>query len=237
MNLKKLSFVLAFVLSITSAAHALEWRGIFIAGDDSIDNFDNGRMDLTQMFSNLGSLTTVQLSSSKKFISQQNQVYPAVAQNVATAFKKTTVKSGEGCLIHMTSHGLQGQGFYFSMAGILSPETFETLVNSACGQEPTVILVSACYSGQFITEGLKGPNRIILSAARADRPSFGCSADTRYTYWDECLLTEIPKSSNWPDAYNKVNVCITGKEKALGANPSEPQAYFGENTKEWPILH
>ena len=35
------------------------------------------------------------------------------------------------------------------------------------------------------------PNRIVLTAARADRPSFGCGADETYTFFDECLLHSL----------------------------------------------
>lgn len=236
MNFKKFFGLALVLLTISPAAHAVSWKGIFIAGDDSIDNFDNGREDLTAIFSRKGTLaSTQQLSSSDKFIGRD--VVEANSQNLINAFGKLGIKAGEGCFIHMTSHGAKGQGFYLSRAGVLPPASLAALVNRACGQAPTVILVSACYSGQFIAEELKGPNRVILTAARADRPSFGCSADTRYTYWDECVLSEVPNSQTWKDLYTNVNACISGKESQLGANPSGPQAYFGANTANWAILH
>jgi Peptidase C13 family len=236
MNFKKFFGLALVLLTISPAAHAVSWKGIFIAGDDSIDNFDNGREDLTAIFSRKGTLaSTQQLSSSDKFIGRD--VVEANSQNLINAFGKLGIKAGEGCFIHMTSHGAKGQGFYLSRAGVLPPASLAALVNRACGQAPTVILVSACYSGQFISEELKGPNRVILTAARADRPSFGCSADTRYTYWDECVLSEVPNSQTWKDLYTNVNACISGKESQLGANPSGPQAYFGANTANWAILH
>ncbi|MBC7743119.1 MAG: hypothetical protein H7061_13040 [Bdellovibrionaceae bacterium] len=235
-NLKKttLHFTIVFLAAATS--HALAWKGIFIAGDDSIENFDNGREDVTTQFAKMGQLQSVQLSSSDKFISEQKHVFPATSQYVLAAFDQMSKKAGDACLIHMTSHGTHGQGIYLSKAGILPPKTFEQLLTKACGNLPTVVLISACYSGQFITESIKGPNRIILTAARADRPSFGCSADTRYTYWDECLLEELPVSKKWTDLYQNVSKCISKKETALGAKPSEPQAFFGANTKNWEIL-
>lgn len=225
------------LVATASVSHAITWKGIFIAGDDSIENFDNGREDLTKQFSQMGTLTSSQLSSSDDYI--KNDVLEANAENLISTFEKMSLKSGEGCLIHMTSHGAKGQGFYLSKAGpgILPPDVFADLVDVACGQEPTVILVSACYSGQFITEKLKGPNRVILTAARSDRPSFGCSEDTEYTYWDGCMLQELPNSKTWVDLYSNVNSCISEKESAMGFDPSEPQAFFGENTKAWTILN
>src|SRR5690606_38971993 len=109
--------------------------------------------------------------------------------------------------------------------------------NSACGERPTVILVSACYSGQFIAPGLVGKNRIILTAARNDRPSFGCSTDTVYTYWDECLLESFPVSHTWKELYQATSACIERKETAGGFNPSHPQAFFGEDVQDLAILN
>ncbi len=236
MNFKNALLHFAIVLSTVSFAHAYNWKGIFIAGDDSIENFDNGREDLTAQFSKLGNLETLQLTSTDKYVSADKGVLLANATNLSSAFEQLATKSGDACLIHMTSHGSRGEGFYLAKAGMLTPKALEQLLDKACGQLPTVVLISACFSGQFITETIKNPNRVIFTAARADRPSFGCSADTEYTYWDECVLRELPASKKWTDLYQNVNACITKKESALGARPSEPQAYFGENTKNWEIL-
>lgn len=123
----KLLFIIA-ALSFSSYSHALSWKGVFIAGDDSIENFDNGREDLTQAFSQKGDLATLQFSSSSKYISDTNNVYAAVGENLVAGFQQLAVKSNEGCLIHMTSHGIKNQGFYLSMAGVLTPIDLETLV-------------------------------------------------------------------------------------------------------------
>jgi hypothetical protein len=234
--MQRFSALLVFIF-ISAHANAIEWKGIFIAGDNSIENFDNGRVDLTAAFSAKGDLvSTTQLSSSQRYIGHDG-VVAADAAGVVNAFKNLNRQEGQGCLVHMTSHGTKAQGFYLALAGILSPKKLAQLVNEACGDAPAVILISACYSGQFITPELKGPNRVILTAARADRPSFGCSSDTRYTYWDDCVLTELPQAASWQDLYAKVGVCIQKKEADLQAFPSEPQAFFGENTSNWEILH
>ncbi len=48
----------------------------------------------------------------------------------------------------------------------------------------TVIIISACYSGSLIGD-LRAPERIIITAARADRSSFGCAPDSRHTFFGE----------------------------------------------------
>src|SRR5690606_22671305 len=133
-----------------------------------------------------------------------SSVKPANLASIERAFRSIRANPmTEGCLIHMTSHGTRGRGFYLSRdpPQYLTPAKLAQWVNGACGSAPTVILVSACFSGQFIAEGLKGPNRIILTAAVQDRTSFGCSADTTYTYWDGCLLERLHKSGTWQELY------------------------------------
>ena len=71
------------------------------------------------------------------------------------------------------------------------------------------------------------PNRVILTAARGDRPSFGCQAHRTYNFFDECLLGVLPQSATWRAVFDGASRCVRRMERALGAQPSEPQAYFG----------
>src|SRR5262245_47389101 len=90
----------------------------------------------------------------------------------------------------MISHA-SPQGFYLRNAPALTPRTLSAILDAACGYRPTVVLVSACYSGVFVGNAMLKPNRINRTAAREYRTSFGCSAENEYTYWDGCLI-EVP---------------------------------------------
>lgn len=237
MSIHQLLVASLLVFAFSPASQATTWKSVFISGDDSVENFDQGRRDLTEAFARKGTMSiSAQLSSSDTYIGKDG-VEIADARQIIMAFKNLNVAQDEGCLIHMTSHGTEGKGFFLARSNSnLTPRTFATLVKRSCGEAPTVILVSACYSGQFITEDLKGPNRIILTAARSDRTSFGCSADTKYTYWDGCLLQEIPRSQTWAELHANVKSCISQKEALTSEIPSEPQAYFGAQTSNWSIM-
>ena len=50
-------------------------------------------------------------------------------------------------------------------------------------------LISACYSGVFV-DPVGAPNRIILTAAREDRTSFGCSDDADFTHFGGAFLRD-----------------------------------------------
>jgi hypothetical protein len=71
------------------------------------------------------------------------------------------------------------------------------------------------------------PNRIILTAARRDRPSFGCEVGRTYTVYDQCLIDALPKAADWQAVFGRTKSCVSRKERAQGERPSEPQAYFG----------
>ncbi len=224
---------LALLLALANPAQAIQWQSVFVAGDNSIENFDNGRKDLSQMFGQIGQLNQVHLSSAQNEISETKGVWAATQPNLSSAFPDQTVGAGEGCLVHMTSHGAKSQGFYLALSGILSPASFAQFVNRRCGKAPTIVLISACFSGQFVTPALQGDNRVILTAASSERPSFGCSPDTRYTYWDNCLLQEVPRSRNWTDVATNVRNCIQARESAEGFESSNPQSFIGTAAKAW----
>lgn len=216
----------------------LNWKSIFISGDNSIKNFDQARIDLSELFSSYGALEENQIhfSANKQHYGQEGVVRKSTFNNIRDSFKSFNVASNDGCLIFMTSHGAPNKGFILSHGKSIKPKDFAKFVNDACGKRPTVILISACFSGQFITPELKGENRVILTASVDNRPSFGCNPDIKYTFWDGCLLEEIPNSHTWKEVYENVKICIEKKEGELNAKPSLPQAYFGTNVQDFNIL-
>lgn len=90
-----------------------------------------------------------------------------------------------------------------------------------------VIIVSACYSGAFIPE-LRNDFTIIITAAAADRASFGCSDDRDLTYFGEAFYRDaLPASPDLRTAFQRTKSIISGREKAEDQEPSNPQAHFG----------
>jgi hypothetical protein len=90
-----------------------------------------------------------------------------------------------------------------------------------------VIIVSACYAGGFI-DALKDPRSIVITAAAADRTSFGCSNDRDLTYFGEAFFRDaLPDARSLRDAFDKARSAIAARERREGVDASKPQAYFG----------
>ncbi len=210
-----------------------DMKMVLMTGDDSISAFDNARKKLFEMFSkDYGVREGIQLSRDAN--EQVGDVRSTSISNLESALKDLSVGSYEGCLIHMTSHGTQS-GFYIKGQDYLTPDKLNQLIKDACGENPTVLLVSACYSGIFAEPKMEAPNRIILTAARKDRTSFGCSAEAVYTYWDGCLVTTLPTVSTWFELAGAMEKCIEAKESGGGFARSYPQARFGALVKDLVI--
>lgn len=235
--LRKVAVVLMLLLG-SAHVQAMTWNGLFIAGDDSIAVFDNSQDALVKVLTERGLASATRYTSTRRTAKQNPDIKLITNARLDELATQTLAGPGEGCLVHLTSHGLDGYGFYLALDGgtYLDPDYLDELLDSACGEQPTVVLISACYSGQFITDVMKAPNRIILTAAAADRPSFGCSADDTYTYWDGCLIAELPRFKTWGRLYDGIKSCISDKEAAIDAHPSLPQAWFGGDSESWRIL-
>jgi Peptidase C13 family len=95
-----------------------------------------------------------------------------------------------------------------------------------------VIILSACYAGAFI-DSLRDPQTIVITAAAADRTSFGCSNDRDLTYFGEAFYRDaLPSAGSLHDAFDRAKAAITERERAEHITASNPQAYFGKKMEE-----
>ncbi|RXE08863.1 peptidase C13, partial [Xanthomonas perforans] len=102
------------------------------------------------------------------------------------------------------------------------------------GIDNRIIVLSACYSGGFIP-ALRSPQTLILTAARADRPSFGCGNTSNATYFGQAWLIDAMNQSDDPlAAFDIAKAAITAREKQEGELPSLPQQSLGKRIA--PVL-
>jgi hypothetical protein len=94
-----------------------------------------------------------------------------------------------------------------------------------------IVIVSACYSGGFI-DALDNEYSLVVTAARADRQSFGCRDDRELTCFGEALLRDaLPQSRSLQEAIDRARGLVAEREGAEDITPSEPQAFLGEKMR------
>lgn len=95
-----------------------------------------------------------------------------------------------------------------------------------------VIVISACHAGAFI-DALKDEHTIVITAAAADRTSFGCSDDRDLTYFGEAFYRDaLPQAKSLRDAFDTAKALIAEREQEEGVDASYPQAHFGEQLEQ-----
>jgi len=95
-------------------------------------------------------------------------------------------------------------------------------------QANVIIIISACYSGSLIPS-LQAPRRIIITAARADRNSFGCSPSRRHTYFGEAELHAFAESGHSLQQIEDLRDTVASMEHQKSLTSSEPQVSVGRN--------
>lgn len=211
------------------AAQHIGWRALAAAGEDNAPVFDNAVDKMTEILMARGVAPVDRFTSNPKLVRANRPL--TTADGIAAALNARHSDPGQGCLVFLTSHGdrdglvLRGD---LDNDRNLSPSALGRILDEGCGSAPTVAIISGCYSGIFIGAVTEAPNRIILTAARDDRTSFGCGAEFEFTYFDDCLFQAWPKSKTWAALYRATATCVQGKERDINETPSEPQAFFGD---------
>ena len=134
-------------------------------------------------------------------------------------------------LVLLTSHGGKDHTLatYFPPLRLesLTPGEFKAMLDEA-GIRWRIIVVSACYSGGFVP-ALRNDETIVLTAAAADRQSFGCADDSELTYFTDAMFNQALRHE-WsiPGAFAKARTLIADRERAEGLAPaSDPQIAIG----------
>lgn len=197
------------------------WAGIVVAADfhahsgAPAETFDNARREIAGAMIKMGFASShVSQFSGRPARYPAYKPLPLDAQGLFTEMKRQATAAPDGCLIYFTSHG-NGEGIMFG-GGIMTPAVMSQLIEGSCGARPTVVFVSACFSGVFVP-ALAAPNRMVMTAARSDRSSFGCAEEDEFTFFDNCVLASLSTSRNFVVLSQAVMACVQKKETAMRA--------------------
>ncbi len=133
-------------------------------------------------------------------------------------------------VLYMTSHGSGDHKFSLSLWPLrfhdLDPAALRALLDES-GIRNRVVIVAACYSGGFV-KPLAGPNTLVITAAAADRTSFGCSNEAEWTYFGKAYFDEaLRHTHSFTRAFEMARPRIAERERRDEFDPSNPQMSVG----------
>lgn len=133
-------------------------------------------------------------------------------------------------LLYLTTHGSEDHTLLVDMDPLPLDQIGAQDLPGILGEHPfrhTVVIVNACYSGGFIPP-LKGPGTLIITAARANRSSFGCGEQSQLTWFGHAFLVDaLNRSGDFAQAFEMARKEVAQWEKRDGYTPSEPQISIG----------
>lgn len=193
---------------------------------------------------------TIILSAGKG--QNQPRAYPAADPNnfnaALAAIGRTIDPKEDLVAIFVTSHGGQDGAVAIQEAGRMGGALRAVhLRNSlaASGINTKLVIVSACFSGHFILP-FTDANTVVLTAAAADKTSFGCEPSREWTFFGDALFNHALRGGGpLLSAYDEAKTLITKWETDLHNNwlampaaqrqrqpeilPSNPQSSVGDN--------
>ena len=116
--------------------------------------------------------------------------------------------------------------------GFVSPSRLWSMVG-ALGIERRLVIVSACYSGVFVPM-LATEDSAILTAADADHTSFGCQADSDWTFFGDALINHaLRKRQPLQAADDEARGLVAAWEVRGSITPSNPRIAIGARAHLW----
>jgi hypothetical protein len=163
-----------------------------------------------------------------------DQLPLATAPNLAAALQALAGKidvEEDVVFLYLTSHGEKNGILALEFGNLaLRPMNARTLraILDRSGIKWRVVVVSACYSGSFI-DALRDERTLIVTAAAADRASFGCSHTNEFTYFGEAYLDKaLRRRLSFVDAFTEAKQLVTAREQRERRLPSQPQIVIGK---------
>jgi Peptidase C13 family len=223
------------VVTVTAAALAEEARKTAVVSFGLSGAQDVFRSEATGAASIVasrfgGDPVIVRFNSRKK----SNATIEALDATLETTGKKME-PSTDVLLLILTSHGSR-DGLEVTAArrsATLTPAKLNDMLERA-GVRYKVVIISACYSGIFIPP-LATADTLVITAADASHPSFGCEDRAKWTYFGDAFFnTALRHGETLRDAFSTARTLILKRELSNGFEPSNPQMAGGTNVE--PLL-
>lgn len=166
---------------------------------------------------------------------------PASPTNLALALARVgelADPAEDVVIFYTTSHGSAPEGLEYRDpvrgAGAISPDRLAAMLVDA-GVSNRLLILSACYSGIFVPR-LASASSVVITAAAADRSSFGCEPGNDWTFFGDALLNRaFRKAQPLTEAFAEARASVAGWEESGRLQPSNPQVSIGDGVAKWLV--
>ena len=113
----------------------------------------------------------------------------------------------------------------------LAPAALKRILDES-GIRWRVLAISACYAGGFVAP-LRNDTTLIMTAADAVKPSFGCGTESEFTFFGKAVFDEeLRRTYSFSEAFSRAKKSIAQREREQKFEPSNPQIHGGEAIAE-----
>ncbi|WP_331346518.1 C13 family peptidase [Cellvibrio sp. UBA7661] len=170
--------------------------------------------------------TAIYLANSQRSLNERPMATLTSISASISRIAERMDKDNDIFFLYITSHGSKNKKISLHHNGLeLADIDSKWLAGQlkASGIKHRVVVLSACYSGGFIDD-LKDENSLIMTAASADKTSFGCADDSRSTYFGRAYFQESLKPGiDFEQAFYQAKSLVESWEKEQKIIASEPQ--------------
>lgn len=162
-----------------------------------------------------------------------NATQQTIAQVLADIGARMAPSPDDVLILYLVSHGRPDAVLQTALPGnvpILAISADSTAAALAQAHiRKRVIIISACFAASWIP-ALANDDTIVVTAARADRTSFGCAEDRPLTYFGDAFLNgPLAHGASLAESFEGARKTVTQLELSQKLLPSEPQMFVGKN--------
>ncbi|MFV0680060.1 C13 family peptidase [Ottowia sp.] len=224
-------------LQSSSIFGAPRMYALYVAGDGSQEVFRREVAYVDDLFARRFGTRgrSVSLVNSRSSI---ERLPLATAHSIELALQQLAQKMNrerDVLFVFLTSHGSEDHQLSLGMRGLRLPDLPAQRLGEllkASGIRNQIVVVSACYSGGFVP-ALQGDRTWVITAASADRTSFGCADDNQFTYFGRALFKDaLAESASLSEAFARADQLVREWEdrdasQTGGTLPRAPAAFGG----------
>jgi hypothetical protein len=171
------------------------------------------------------------------------ELYPvATLKNIERIFSRlgSLIDPEEDVVVlYITSHGEKNEGITVKLKNMyhlksdvdyLDPETIARLFDEN-NIKWRILLLLACFSGEFVVN-LKNDHSLIITSAAGDKSSFGCGHHGDFTQFGEAYFkNSLSKSRDLISSFHQARTQVENQEIKQNLEASEPQIFVGDKIR------